>query len=81
MHESLGKANYSKHRLNSYLNAAQKVLSRHGYQVSNSTTSSTNVQAKVEKFANTKQMYFLVRSNLHHILFSHISFFRSFCSI
>ena len=81
MHESLAKTNYSKHRLNSYLNAAQKVLSRHGYQVSNPTTSSTNVQAKLEKFANVKQMYFLVRFNLHHIFFSYISFFRSSCSI
>ncbi|CAF4560711.1 unnamed protein product [Rotaria sp. Silwood1] len=59
MHEPIGKANTSKGRLNSYLNAAEKVLSEHGYNVSNEIKSSTNVETKVGMFGNVKQMYFL----------------------
>ena len=49
-----------KGRLNSYLNAAQEVLSQHGYNVSNEITPPTSVQAKTGMFGNVKQMYFLV---------------------
>ncbi|CAF3432797.1 unnamed protein product [Rotaria sp. Silwood1] len=59
MHEPIGKANTSKGRLNSYLNAAEKVLSEHGYDVSNEIKPSTNVETKVGMFGNVKQMYFL----------------------
>ncbi|CAF0884096.1 unnamed protein product, partial [Adineta steineri] len=43
MHEPLSKANSSKGRLNSYLNAAEQVFSKHGYDVSNEVKSPTNV--------------------------------------
>ncbi len=60
MHEPINKANSSKVRLNSYLNAAQEVLSQHGYNVSNEIAPPTNVQVKTGMFGNVKQMYFLV---------------------
>ncbi|CAF2433241.1 unnamed protein product [Rotaria sp. Silwood2] len=59
MHEPIGKANNSKARLNSYLNAAEKVLSEHGYDVSNEVTPPTNIQSKVGMLDNVRQMYFL----------------------
>ncbi|CAF1043229.1 unnamed protein product [Adineta steineri] len=59
MHEPLSKANSSKGRLNSYLNAAEQVLSKHGYDVSNEVKPSTNVKVKSGMFGNVKQMYFL----------------------
>ncbi|CAF0876244.1 unnamed protein product [Rotaria sordida] len=59
MHEPIEKANNSKVRLNSYLNAAQKVLSEHGYNVSNEIKPSNNIPTKVGMFGNVKQMYFL----------------------
>jgi len=64
MHESIGKVNNPKGRLNSYLNAAQEVLSGHGYNVSNEVTPPTNVKTKSGMFGNVKQMYFLVSFNL-----------------
>ena len=60
LHEPIGKAASSKGRLNSYLNAAQQVLSEHGYNVSNEVTPPTSVKAKTGMFGNVKQMYFLV---------------------
>ncbi|CAF0997964.1 unnamed protein product [Adineta steineri] len=59
MHEPLSKANSSKGRLNSYLNAAEQVLSKHGYDVSNEVKPPANVQVKSGMFGNVKQMYFL----------------------
>ncbi|UJR26851.1 hypothetical protein I4U23_008163 [Adineta vaga] len=63
LHEPLTKANTAKGRLNTYLNAAQQVLSQHGYDVSTqakpSSSSAANVQVKSGKFGNVKQMYFL----------------------
>lgn len=60
MHDPIGKATNSKGRLNTYLNAAQDVLSEHGYHVSNEVTPPTSVEAKTGMFGNVKQMYFLV---------------------
>ena len=62
LHEPIGKAASSKGRLNSYLNAAQQVLSEHGYNVPNQTISTNNVETKTGMFSNVKQMYFLVSS-------------------
>ncbi|CAF1001438.1 unnamed protein product [Adineta steineri] len=59
MHEPLSKANSSKGRLNSYLNAAEQVFSKHGYDVSNEVKSPANVKVKSGMFGNVKQMYFL----------------------
>ncbi|UJR26852.1 hypothetical protein I4U23_008164 [Adineta vaga] len=67
LHEPLTKANTAKGRLNTYLNAAQQVLSQHGYDVStqakpsssSSSSSTGNVQVKSGRFGNVKQMYFL----------------------
>jgi ATP-dependent exoDNAse (exonuclease V) beta subunit len=60
MNEPIGKTNSSKGRLNSYLNAAQDVLSKNGYNVSNEVALSTNVKNKTGMFGNVKHMYFLV---------------------
>ena len=61
MHEPIGKTTSPKGRLNTYLNAAQEVLSQHGYNVSNEITPTTNIeQTKGGMFGNVKQMYFLV---------------------
>jgi hypothetical protein len=60
MDEPITKATSPKGRLNSYLNAAQEVLSQHGYQVSNAVTPPTSVKAETGMFGNVKQMYFLV---------------------
>ncbi|CAF0733891.1 unnamed protein product [Adineta ricciae] len=57
LHEPLAKSNTSKNRLNMYLDAAQQVLSKHGYDVS--TEVKPVVQPKIGKFGNVKQMYFL----------------------
>jgi len=63
MHEPIGKAANPKGRLNTYLNAAQEVLSQHGYNVSNEVTLPTSVETKTGMFLNVKQMYFLVSCN------------------
>jgi hypothetical protein len=60
MNEPIGKANSPKGRLNTYLNAAQEVLSKHGYDVSNEIVPSKDVKTKTGMFGNVKQMYFLV---------------------
>jgi hypothetical protein len=60
MNEPIGKTNSSKGRLNSYLNAAQDVLSKNGYNVSNEVALPTNVKNKTGMFGNVKHMYFLV---------------------
>ena len=62
LHEPIGKAASSKGRLNSYLNAAQQVLSEHGYNVPNQSIPTNNVETKTGVFSNVKQMYFLVSS-------------------
>jgi hypothetical protein len=65
IHEPLGKAASPKARLNSYLNAAQDVLSKHGYDVDSGklpTTAQTPVKAGT--FGNVKHMYFLVSITL-----------------
>jgi hypothetical protein len=63
MNEPIGTATSPKRRLNSYLDAAQKVLSQHGYNVSQEVLPSTNVKSKTGMFGNVKQMYFLVSCN------------------
>ena len=60
IHEPIGKATNPKGRLNSYLNAAQEVLSERGYNVSNEVSPPTSVETKTGMFGNVKQMYFLV---------------------
>ena len=60
MHEPLNSSTTPKGRLNSYLNAAQKVLSEHGYQVDNNAKPAGLPPAKAGMFGNVKQMYFLV---------------------
>jgi hypothetical protein len=61
INEPIGKAASSKGRLNSYLNAAQDVLSKHGYDVSPKTTpTASTTKASAGMFGNVKQMYFLV---------------------
>jgi hypothetical protein len=77
INEPIGKAASSKGRLNSYLNAAQQVLSQHGYDVSNKVTPSTSVETKTGMFGNVKQMYFLVS----FILFSLSNLYIFVCSI
>jgi hypothetical protein len=64
INEPISKANTHKGRLNSYLNAAQEVLSQHGYSVSNTVTPPTNLDTKTKRFGNVRQMYFLVSINL-----------------
>lgn len=65
LHEPSGQANDPKGRLQAYLNATEKVLSRHGYNVSTPPTPSTNnAAAKVGILGNVKQMYFIVRRNM-----------------
>ncbi|CAF3332506.1 unnamed protein product [Rotaria socialis] len=59
MSESIGKEASSKGRVNTYLNAAEKVLSGYGYDVSNPTKPTNNVPAKTGMLGNVKQMYFL----------------------
>ncbi|CAF1551465.1 unnamed protein product [Rotaria magnacalcarata] len=59
MNESIGKEASSKGRLNIYLDAAEKVLSGYGYDVSSASKPSTTVQAKTGVLGNVKQMYFL----------------------
>ncbi|CAF3388896.1 unnamed protein product [Rotaria socialis] len=59
MSESIGKEASSKGRLNTYLDAAEKVLSGYGYDVSNPTKPTNNVPAKTGMLGNVKQMYFL----------------------
>lgn len=56
----IGKANSPKGRLNTYLNAAQQVLSQHGYDVSNEIEPPTSIKTDTGMFGNVKQMYFLV---------------------
>ena len=73
MHEPIGKANSPKGRLNTYLNAAQDVLSKHGYDVSNEVAPPTNVKTKTGMFGNVKQMYFLV--SCHYLLSNHLYLF------
>lgn len=63
--EPIGKANSSKGRLNTYLNAAQQVLSKHGYDVSNEVIPPTNVHENTGMFGNVKQMYFLVSNHFY----------------
>jgi hypothetical protein len=63
MNEPIGKAANPKGRLNTYLNAAQDVLSQHGYNVSNEVTPPSSVEMKTGMFGNVKQMYFLVSCN------------------
>ena len=60
MHEPLNSSTTPKGRLNSYLNAAQKVLSEHGYQVDTNAKPAGLPPAKAGMFGNVKQMYFLV---------------------
>ena len=68
INEPIGKATSSKGRLNSYLNAAQEVLSKHGYDVAPKATPPTDkAKASVGMFGNVKQMYFLVSFTLSHI--------------
>ena len=76
IHEPLGKAASPKARLNSYLNAAQEVLSQHGYNV-DSGTLPANVQAPVKAgtFGNVKHMYFLVSITLSSLSISHFCLF------
>jgi hypothetical protein len=64
MNEPISKATNPKGRLNTYLNAAQEVLSRHGYKVSNEVTPPTSIETKTGMFGNVKQMYFLVSCHL-----------------
>jgi hypothetical protein len=63
MNEPIGKAANPKGRLNTYLNAAQDVLSQHGYNFSNEVTPPNSVEMKTGMFGNVKQMYFLVSCN------------------
>ena len=61
IHESLGKTASPKARLNSYLNAAQEVLSQHGYKVDSGAVPTTaQPPVKAGMFGNVKHMYFLV---------------------
>jgi len=70
MNEPIGKAANPKGRLNTYLNAAQEVLSQHGYNVSNEVRPSTNVEIKTGTFGSVKQMYFLVRVSIFfHLIY------------
>ena len=71
MHESIAKANNPKGRLNTYLDAAQQVLSQHGYDVSNEVKPPTNIQTKSGMFGNVKQMYFLVSCAHSHSYSTH----------
>ena len=64
MHEPLNKGNTPKARLNNYLNAAQDVLSQHGYDVSTQVKPTANAPPKSGMFGNVKQMYFLVSAAL-----------------
>jgi hypothetical protein len=75
INEPIGKAASSKGRLNSYLNAAQQVLSQHGYDVSNKVTPPTSVETKTGMFGNVKQMYFLVSSTLLSLSLSNLYIF------
>ncbi|CAF1551452.1 unnamed protein product [Rotaria magnacalcarata] len=59
MNESIGKEASSKGRVNTYLNAAEKVLSEYGYDVSNPAKPTNNVPANTGVLGNVKQMYFL----------------------
>jgi hypothetical protein len=67
MHEPIGKATNPKTRLNSYLNAAQEVLSQHGYQVSNEVTPPIGVKTKTGMLGNINHMYFLVSCRSSYI--------------
>ena len=65
INEPLGKANNPKGRLNSYLNAAQEVLSQHGYKVDSGAVPTTaQPPVKAGMFGNVKHMYFLVSTAL-----------------
>lgn len=64
LHEPIGKANSSQGRFQAYLNSAEKVLSQHGYDVSTTTPSSNNVEAKIGTISNVKKLYFLVSFNM-----------------
>jgi len=60
LNEPMGKATSAKGRLNSYLNAAQEVLSQHGYKVSGNEIKSPSIpEEKTGLFGNVKQMYFV----------------------
>lgn len=58
--ESLGQKTDAKTRVNAYLNAAQKVLSKHGYKVSNTNQPTKVEPKKTGLLNNVKDMYFLV---------------------
>jgi hypothetical protein len=58
--EPIGKGTSAKGRLNSYLDAAQRVLSRHGYKIAADQPTTVVPAAKVGMFGNVKHMYFLV---------------------